>query len=111
MNKHGEFIYLYNKSHKYVCNFFVIFLKKDKDLKKRVAVVASKKIGNAIDRNKAKRRMREILRLSKEFILPGTSIILVARKPIINSNFQMLLDTFHKLLYKFYTYEDSKQNS
>lgn len=55
--------------------------------------------------------MREILRLSKEFILPGTIVILVARKPVINSNFKLLLETFQKLLDKFYMYENNKQNS
>lgn len=74
-------------------------------------MVASKKIGKAVLRNKAKRRMREVMRLSKLYIKPGTSIVLVARKPVITANFSSLIETFQTILEKFYKYEDNKQNS
>jgi ribonuclease P protein component len=89
----------------------VVFLNKEASQTKRVAVVASKKIGNAVLRNKAKRRMREVIRLSKEFIKAGTSIVLVARKPVITADFKLLIETFQNILEKFYQYEENKQNS
>jgi len=52
--------------------------------------------------------MREIVRLSKESIKPGTSIVLVARKPVITANFWLLIETFQNILEKFYQYEDNK---
>ncbi|MGE4546291.1 MAG: ribonuclease P protein component [Desulfurella sp.] len=111
MNKSKEFTYLYNKGYRYVSVFFIVFLKKDASYTKRVAVVASKKIGNAVLRNKAKRRMKEVMRLSKEYIKAGTSIVLVARKPVITADFKLLIEAFQNILEKFYQYEENKQNS
>ncbi|OSS42322.1 Ribonuclease P protein component [Desulfurella amilsii] len=88
-----------------------MFLKKESSQNKRVAVVASKKIGNAVLRNKAKRRMREVMRLSKDYIKPGTSVVMIARKSVVTADFKLLNETFQKILEKFYKYEKNKQNS
>ncbi|WP_239393510.1 ribonuclease P protein component [Desulfurella amilsii] len=111
MKKSQEFTYLYTNGYRHVSVFFVVFLKKESSQNKRVAVVASKKIGNAVLRNKAKRRMREVMRLSKDYIKPGTSVVMIARKSVVTADFKLLNETFQKILEKFYKYEKNKQNS
>ncbi len=46
-----------------------------------VGFTASKKVGNAVARNRAKRRLREIARIVlPEYAQPGTDYVLIARK-------------------------------
>jgi ribonuclease P protein component len=46
----------------------------------RVGIVAGKRIGNAVQRNKAKRLLREAVRLNRPRLADGFEMVLVARK-------------------------------
>ena len=48
----------------------------------RMAVVVSKKIGNAVARNKVRRRARELFRRNKEMLTQSMDLVLVAKKEI-----------------------------
>jgi ribonuclease P protein component len=52
----------------------------------RFAVITSKIIGNAVERNRCKRRMRAVLNLLKSECEPGWDVILIIRKNFIRSN-------------------------
>ena len=45
----------------------------------RFGLVASRRVGNAVLRNRLRRRLREMVRLSMPQILPGLWIVLVVR--------------------------------
>lgn len=47
----------------------------------RLGVSASKKIGNAVVRNRMRRMIKEIVRLQEKRIVPNTDFILIVRKP------------------------------
>jgi ribonuclease P protein component len=51
----------------------------------RVGIVAGKRIGNAVQRNKAKRLLREAVRLNRARIADGFEIVLIARKTAIRN--------------------------
>ncbi len=53
----------------------------------KVGFVASKKVGKAHDRNRAKRLMREVVRLNQHLLSNNIHLIMVARKNILRASF------------------------
>lgn len=65
----------------------------DEDPTVRVGVTATKRIGGAVERNRAKRRMREAARLLlPQFGAPGVDYVLIARGGTISRPWDRLLD-------------------
>jgi ribonuclease P protein component len=49
----------------------------------RCGFVVSKRIGKAVERNRARRRVREAVRLSFEQIAPSWDLVFIARSPLL----------------------------
>ena len=54
----------------------------------RIGVVASKRIGNAVERNRAKRRLREVFRLNRHDFQNNVDVVLVARSAILKAKWE-----------------------
>jgi len=69
--------------------------------KTKVGFITSKKVSKlATERNKAKRRMREIVRLRKESIKDGLSIIIIALPRIAGAGYEEIEKDLVKILSK-----------
>ena len=64
----------------------------------RVGVTASKSVGGAVARNRAKRIMREAMRDLLPVIKPGWDMIAIARVPLLSADFQAVQQAMHVLL-------------
>jgi ribonuclease P protein component len=61
----------------------------------RIGVTATRTLGGAVERNRAKRLLREAMRPLLEKLPLGWDIILIARQPLLKASFQELcLATF-----------------
>lgn len=65
----------------------------------RVGFTCSKKVGNAVARNRVRRQLREIVRLSDVARLqPGRDYVLIGRKAALGFSFQRLTADFSNAL-------------
>ena len=64
----------------------------------RFGVAAGRSVGNAVHRNRAKRRIREILRHRIASISIGWDLIFLARKPIHAASYQELQTAIDQLI-------------
>ncbi|MDD6920540.1 MAG: ribonuclease P protein component [Eubacteriales bacterium] len=80
-----EFDRVYNKGQSYAYRHVVVFYNKNFTGKNRISFVASKKVGNAVQRNRSRRLMREAVRLSN-INIEGYDFIFIARKSIVDQD-------------------------
>ena len=65
----------------------------------RIGFTATKKVGNAVERNRARRRMRVLATtVLSTYAMWGLDCVLLARKPILEARFVELILELHKLL-------------
>ncbi len=57
---------------------------------KRLGIIASKKVGNAVVRNRAKRRIREIFRRNKNLGAPALDLVVISGKKLVDLPFAVL---------------------
>ena len=62
----------------------------------RFGFLVSKRIGNAVVRNRVKRRLREVVRLTP--VKPGWDAVFIARRDINQADFQQLKQSAENLL-------------
>lgn len=77
-----NFSSVYNKGKSIADRYIVIFYKKNGLPYNRIAFLASKKVGNSVARNRARRLMKEGFRLSEIELPLGYDFIFIARNTI-----------------------------
>ena len=104
LSKNEEFKNLLNQkkiSNKYVTIFFGNL--SNKDIKKlNISFVAKKKIGNAIKRNKIKRRLRNIVNnaVKEVSIKFNYSYLVIAKSTMLNNEYKNIKETLFQDLEK-----------
>ena len=100
LSKNEEFKNLLKQrkiSNKYVTIFFGKLINKNKN-KLNISFVTKKKIGNAVKRNKIKRRLRNIVndvvkRVSLEF---DYSYLVIAKPTMLNNDYTIIKETLFR---------------
>ena len=79
LKKNYEFRRLYAKGNSVVTPSLVMYCRKNGRGHNRLGVTVSTKLGCAVVRNRARRRLRELFRLSQGRMAQGYDVLLVAR--------------------------------
>jgi ribonuclease P protein component len=65
----------------------------------RVGFTCSKKVGNAVERNRVRRRLREVVRLAPQDLMrPGYDYVLIGRSAALELPFSRLVEDFDRAL-------------
>ena len=97
LSKNEEFKNLLKQkkfSNKYVTIFFGNLMNKD-NKKLNISFVTKKKLGNAVKRNKIKRRLRNILNeaVKKKSINFNYSFLVIAKSSMLNNEYKLIKKT------------------
>ena len=82
LRKQSDFTGVYNRGKSHGSKYVVVLYRRNNRDYSRTAFVSSKKVGNSVQRNRARRLMREADRTMNKKIVPGYDVIFVARNTI-----------------------------
>lgn len=96
LRRRPEFQHVYDQGHKAHGRYMTLFVLPNSLERTRLGVSATRKIGGAVVRNRAKRRIRELFRTSA---LPtGMDMVVVVRRDVIDAPWEAVLNDFRGLL-------------
>jgi ribonuclease P protein component len=78
----------------------ILAYKKDGGRLRRLGLATSRKVGTAVERNRLKRRLREIFRTNKHLLEPGLDIIFISRPYAASLDYNSLKKAVLDLLKK-----------
>jgi len=98
LKKNYEFRVVYNRGKSVANQNIVLFILKNGGAANRFGMSVSKKIGNAVVRNRVRRRLRESYRLMEPMLRQGYDVVVIARQPIAASTYADIASGFRRLL-------------
>ena len=98
LRKNLEFEKVYISKNNYWNRNLVLYKRKNNLEYSRIGISVSKKIGNAVIRNKVKRRIREISRLHLHRIKDGYDLIFIPKKNVVDISYEELESAFIHIL-------------
>ena len=85
---------LYAKGESAVGSFVVIYARRNGTQSSRLGITTGLKLGRAVDRNRARRRLRECYRLQESRLKRGYDVVLVARSRSVEGDFSQMEAAF-----------------
>lgn len=100
LRRKDDFSSIYKRGKSIGERYIVLFYKKNGLSYNRIAFLASKKVGNSVERNRARRLMKENYRLLKDNIKSGHDLIFIARNTINGKKAQEVNKSMVNALFK-----------
>ncbi|HVB36044.1 MAG TPA: ribonuclease P protein component [Candidatus Acidoferrales bacterium] len=88
--RRSEFEAVYREGRRRSSSTFLIFLRGNGLPRNRFGMSVKKALGNAVVRNRIRRRIREVLRLHREEILPGWDVVIHPSRSVATLEFTKL---------------------
>lgn len=99
LKKHRQFVCVANKGQKLVSSGLILLYMPNETQYLRVGFTVTKKLGNAVVRNRIRRRLREVVRLGLQgFDKTGYDFVIIGRQATLIRPFKKLQNDFSKLL-------------
>ncbi|HHU77767.1 MAG: ribonuclease P protein component [Caldicoprobacterales bacterium] len=98
LRRNKEFQYAYRKGKSLGHPLLVLIYRKTRKPQIRIGFSVSRKFGKAVQRNRIKRQLREILRLQLQQLEQGYDIVFVVRKEAGGASYKELEKAVYNLL-------------
>ena len=91
VRRHDEFQRVFDRSHRAKGQYFTVLMAPNEAGVARLGIVASRKLGDAVRRNRAKRLIREIFRRSELFPAgKGLDVVVIPRRELFDAGYSSL---------------------
>ncbi len=98
--KRGQYLKLSRQGKRVHTDCFIAIVLKETAQNNRIGITISKKVGNAVERNRIKRIIREYFRHNKEKISEPVDINIIARKGLTALSNRKIIEKIDKLFSK-----------
>ena len=82
IKKRKDFLKVYEDGVRVNSKNFIVILSRNQAGNKRLGITVTKKVGNAVKRNRIKRLLREFFRLNKEALPDSFDIVIIVKKGV-----------------------------
>jgi len=100
LKKNYEFKRLYNRGKSVASKYVVVYCFKNGRNENRLGITVTTKLGGAVQRNRIRRRLKEIYRINESALRRGYDIVLVARMRCVDAPWRELEASVLHLLQK-----------
>lgn len=101
VKKAKDFNRIIKKKHGKSNNYFIINKEENQDNISKFGITFTKHIGNAVTRNKLKRRIKNIIDNNQEIYEKGNTYIIIAKQEVLNLSYkqmeQEMISIFQKI--------------
>jgi ribonuclease P protein component len=98
VRRRSEFQQVFERGTRFHGRYLTLLLLPNGRSSSRLGIVASKKVGGAVQRNKAKRLIREMFRQHVQGGLgPGLDAVVIPRRELLDASFPELAHDFHSV--------------
>ena len=100
LKKNHEFRRLYSKGKSAVSPFFAVYCRRTGRDRSRLGITTGVKLGCAVQRNRVRRRIRELYRTNEDRFPAGYDVVIVARTRAVYARYRDMERSFLQLMRK-----------
>ena len=100
LKKKYQFNYVYRVGKSAGAKYMILYFCPSKNKNVKIGISVSKKIGNAVVRNRTKRRFREAVAPMLDKMKENFNVIIIAKESSVDAPFEQLVTELKKLLTK-----------
>lgn len=111
LTRTSEFLKVKHEGQSCHGRLIVLSFLKTGETQTRVGLITSRRVGNAVTRNRVRRRLREMVRLSRARLKPGHWLVLVARKSAADATYAAIEQEWMKLAARTFIFENDPDSA
>jgi ribonuclease P protein component len=101
--KRDRFREVYDSGRKIQATYFTAFVLPNQSERPRIGITATRKIGNSVERNRARRLVRNAFRKNKWLVTNGVDIVINVKRGLVEASYGELEGDFVTFLKKAVT--------